>query len=127
MNNRPEINTLQFCNFQALQTLQPWEGVLDASVEGPICPQVDFFYGDLMQPHGISESCITANIHVPIEAFRQASAPAPYQKSCKKSAGLPVFVFVHGGSFAMGSGDGDMHGPEFLVSKDVIVVTFNYR
>lgn len=40
---------------------------------------------------------------------------------------LPILVFVHGGGFYTGSGDADLHGPEYLVSKDVIVITFNFR
>ena len=38
---------------------------------------------------------------------------------------LPVMVFVHGGSFTSGSGEGN--GPWLLVERDVIVVLINYR
>lgn len=41
--------------------------------------------------------------------------------------GLPILVFIHGGGFMSGSGDADLHGPEYLVYKKVIVITFNYR
>lgn len=34
-------------------------------------------------------------------------------------------VYIHGGAFYLGSGDG--HGPDLLVNKDVILVTLNYR
>lgn len=40
---------------------------------------------------------------------------------------LPVMVFIHGGAFAEGNGDDDIYGPDFLLEKGVILVTFNYR
>lgn len=36
-------------------------------------------------------------------------------------------VWIHGGGFFFGSGDSDYFGPDFLLDKDVILVTFNYR
>ncbi|XP_047531415.1 cholinesterase 2-like [Vanessa atalanta] len=36
-------------------------------------------------------------------------------------------VWIHGGGFLSGSGNDDMYGPEFIVNKDVILVTINYR
>lgn len=36
-------------------------------------------------------------------------------------------VLIHGGGFWCGSGDSDHYGPDFLVDKDVILVTINYR
>ncbi|KAK3926001.1 Esterase FE4 [Frankliniella fusca] len=38
---------------------------------------------------------------------------------------LPVMVWIHGGAFLTGSGW--MYGPEFILDKDVILVSFNYR
>ncbi|KAK3920647.1 Esterase FE4, partial [Frankliniella fusca] len=34
-------------------------------------------------------------------------------------------VYVHGGGFLTGSGW--MYGPEFLLDRDVVLVSFNYR
>ncbi|XP_049294546.1 esterase B1-like [Anopheles funestus] len=39
----------------------------------------------------------------------------------------PVMLWIHGGSFVVGSSETDIFGPEFLVEKGIIVVTFNYR
>ncbi|KAL4707365.1 hypothetical protein ACJJTC_005294 [Scirpophaga incertulas] len=106
--------------FQELRPVEPWTDALNATQEGPVCPQKDVFYHNIAQPRGVSEACIYANIHVPL-----AGLPRMSQK--QHVAGLPILVFVHGGGFAFGSGDTDLHGPEYLVSKGVIVVTFNYR
>lgn len=40
---------------------------------------------------------------------------------------LPVFFFIYGGGFSEGTGDNDLHGPDFFMEQDVILVTFNYR
>ena len=39
----------------------------------------------------------------------------------------PVMFWVHGGMFISGSGNEDLHGPEFLMTEDVVLVTINYR
>lgn len=36
-------------------------------------------------------------------------------------------VFIHGGGFKEGDGNLNTYSPEFLVKKDFIVVTVNYR
>lgn len=41
---------------------------------------------------------------------------------------LPVFIFIHGGSFETGSGSiGVIDGPALSNSLEAVVVTFNYR
>lgn len=39
----------------------------------------------------------------------------------------PVMVWIHGGAFSMGSGDATLFGPDYIVRKDVVLVTLNYR
>lgn len=40
---------------------------------------------------------------------------------------LPVMVWIYGGAFRTGSSKYVNFGPEFLIDKDVVVVTLNYR
>lgn len=40
---------------------------------------------------------------------------------------LPVMLFIHGGGFKFGSGNSSFYGADYLVEKDVIIVTINYR
>lgn len=42
---------------------------------------------------------------------------------------FPVMVWIHGGAFYMGSGNGetDMFGPNYFLDRDVVLVTLNYR
>ena len=45
----------------------------------------------------------------------------------QKVGPLPVMVWVHGGGFVSGDGGDRMYGPRYLLDRDVILVTFNYR
>ncbi|RVE49777.1 hypothetical protein evm_005507 [Chilo suppressalis] len=116
----------KFRQCQELLPAEPWDDIRDAKAEGPVCPQTDVFYGRMKTASGgMSEACIHANIHVPIEALPDPNEPPSLH--VEAAPGLPILVFIHGGGFAFGSGDTDLHGPEYLVSKGVIVITFNYR
>ena len=46
-------------------------------------------------------------------------------QTVSRSDTLPVLVYVHGGAFSCGYGS--MHGPEYLLDRDVVFVNFNYR
>lgn len=40
---------------------------------------------------------------------------------------LAVLFFVHGGGFVQGAGDDFFYGPDFIIEKQTILVTINYR
>lgn len=42
---------------------------------------------------------------------------------------LPVMVWIHGGGFTTGSGgsETDFYGPGYILDRDVVLVTLNYR
>ena len=58
------------------------------------------------------EDCLILNVYVP-------EKPDSYDED------LPVMVYVHGGGFI--TGDSGMYGPKYLLERDVILVTVNYR
>ena len=35
--------------------------------------------------------------------------------------------WIHGGAFNFGSGSDEHFGPDYLLQKDIVLVTFNYR
>lgn len=39
----------------------------------------------------------------------------------------PVMAYIHGGDFKKGSGDERMYGFDYLLQRDVVCVSFNYR
>lgn len=76
--------------------------------EGSICPQmIEFSYADAILG---DEDCLFLNIYVP-------------QFDSKKAGfgGFPALVFIHGGSFQLGSASYEFHGADLLVEK----VSFN--
>lgn len=128
------INSNLILPFQELIPADHWD-ILNATHEGPICLQTEVLYGTMMNQTQVekqNEACIYANIHVPLDALplrsrrqvRELLTPVPREVTSRL---LPILVFIHGGGFAFGSGDADLHGPEYLVRKNIIVITFNYR
>lgn len=87
-----------------------WSGVRSAQSFGPGCPQPA-----VPAPVGVegptSEDCLTLNIWAP------AGAAKP----------RPVMLWIHGGSFIVGSGSQPLYEGSALARRDVIVVTLNYR
>jgi para-nitrobenzyl esterase len=84
-----------------------WTAAWDATRFGPDCAQVSFVPG--LANHS-SEDCLYLNVYVPNPARRH----------------LPVMVWIHGGSFLVGSGE-DADGSVLAAKGKVVVVTINYR
>ncbi|XP_068630823.1 bile salt-activated lipase-like [Battus philenor] len=101
----PYATTNSNTRFKAPGPPPSWSGVYKAVDEIHFCPQVL-----LINVIG-SEDCLKVNVYVP--AVRRKP--------------LPVMVYIHGGAFLFGGGGKLFFGPDFLVKKDVILVTFNYR
>lgn len=40
---------------------------------------------------------------------------------------LAVMVYIHGGAFVEGSSSEERYGPDYLLQKNVVIVTLNYR
>uniref|UniRef100_A0AAG5DUE4 Carboxylic ester hydrolase n=1 Tax=Anopheles atroparvus TaxID=41427 RepID=A0AAG5DUE4_ANOAO len=65
-----------------------------------------------------SEDCLYLNVYTGSRGNTDQIGSSPLR---------PVLLWVHGGSFVVGSSETDIFGPEFLLDKGIIVVTFNYR
>ncbi|CAH0719806.1 unnamed protein product, partial [Brenthis ino] len=101
---KPPIGELRF---MAPQPVEPWQGVRNAKEEGPVCIQYDSY---ITNQYCGQEDCLYLNVYSP---------------DLKPNQSLPVMVWIHGGGFTCGSGN--FYEPEFLIKKDVVLVTFNYR
>ena len=61
----------------------------------------------------LGENCLTLNIWQPADA-------APGAK-------LPVYVYIHGGGFAAGTGNQDIYDGKSFTEEGIVLVTINYR
>lgn len=109
--------------FKQPQPFVPTPGSFINAVEpGPACPQP---HGDYAFPlylsniTGISEDCLHLNVYRP--------------EGAECDANLPVMLYIHGGSFFIGSKDELTIQPEGLIRRSVemghpvVVVNINYR
>ncbi|GAB0094319.1 Carboxylic ester hydrolase [Sergentomyia squamirostris] len=91
--------------------VEPWTGVYDATSDGPQCPQPK-----INEEIKESEDCLTLNIYTKHNATKRSSG------------GLkPVLFFMHPGGFYAFSGISAFFGPEYLMDRDVVLVSINYR
>uniref|UniRef100_A0A182KDQ7 Carboxylic ester hydrolase n=1 Tax=Anopheles christyi TaxID=43041 RepID=A0A182KDQ7_9DIPT len=95
--------------FQPPKKVAPWQGVKDATRHGMPCPQlklISLFTGRAFV--GDVEDCLTLSIY-----------------SSDLAAKRPVMVFIHGGGFYEGSAKNQTG--EYLMERDVVLVTIQYR
>jgi cholinesterase len=101
---KPPVGRLRF---QDPQEPNKWKDPLDVSTENE-----SYCFYHPSEAKGGQEDAGTINVFVPVNS---------------NSDLLPVMVFIHGGGFQMGSSKTDFYGPDFLLQRDVIIVTLNYR
>jgi para-nitrobenzyl esterase len=110
--------------FQPPLPAKPWTGVRDALELGPPAPQYNGLldmgladeYAPLFQfvgPGTMSEDCLVLNVWTP---------------TLRSGGKRPVMVWLHGGSFAVGSDGVPMiDGTNLSAKHDVVVVGVNHR
>ncbi|XP_025262691.1 para-nitrobenzyl esterase isoform X8 [Camponotus floridanus] len=85
---------------------EPWSGSRDASKYGNVAVQIH--NGKIIG----NEDCLYLNV---------------FSTDIKSLEKRSVMVWIHGGSFVTGSGDSSFHGPDYIVEKNIVLVTLNYR
>jgi para-nitrobenzyl esterase len=99
---------------QPPQPVQAWAGELDATAYGPTVPKGDYppQYATLFPEVVIvGDDCLNLNVWTPDP----------------NAAGLPVLVWLHGGSFMNGSGSVGAYDGAAFARDGVVCVTINYR
>ncbi|XP_050358467.1 juvenile hormone esterase-like isoform X2 [Nymphalis io] len=102
---KPPIGSLRF---KAPQPPESWDGVREATSEGNSCAQIEPFFN---KEYSGDENCLFLNVYTP-------NVDGEF---------LPVMVFIQGDGFRMGSNSTNLYGADYLVEKDVVIVTINYR
>ncbi|XP_055620173.1 esterase FE4-like [Toxorhynchites rutilus septentrionalis] len=97
--------------FRAPDPVLPWEGVFDATDDGPMCIQPAFNRSEA------SEDCLRLNVYTKSMSNKGSGA-------CRKD----VIVYIHPGGFYVFSGQSRNNaGPQYLMDQDIVLVTINYR
>ncbi|XP_011295279.1 esterase B1 [Musca domestica] len=102
---KPPLGELRF---RAPQPAEPWQGVLDCTK----CRSKPLQYDYVTKRVEGSEDCLYLNV---------------YTKKLKNEKPLPVMVWFYGGGFHFGEASRTYYCPDYLMQKDVILITFNYR
>lgn len=104
--------------FHAPEPVEPWEGVLDATNYGYVCPLMETPEptGELLVPHRYwptSENCQNLNVWTP---------------ACDEEK-RPVLVWLHGGGYSAGSAIEQVayEGENMCRIGQVVVVSINHR
>lgn len=92
------------CNMQPPQPPLPWTEVFDAFEYGDECIQKLVFANNNVTG---SEDCLFVNVYTPVKAIGDFTK-------------LPVMLFIHGGGYLQGSGNG--HDPDFLLNSDDVIL-----
>lgn len=100
----PPVGELRW---KAPQAPASWSDTRDATQLGNRCPQAATPLGN---PAGNNEDCLYLNVYTPVPSGTKR----------------PVMVWIHGGTFEIGSGN-DYPGDVMAATGNVIVVTVNYR
>ncbi|MEV6252267.1 carboxylesterase/lipase family protein [Nocardia sp. NPDC051911] len=96
------------------QPVQPWDGERDATAYGPTAPKGDYppqfapLFPEVVIP---GEDCLNLNVWTPDPG----------------ATGLPVLVWLHGGSFTNGSSSVGAYDGSAFARDGVVCVTVNYR
>lgn len=90
--------------------MSKWANVREATQHGSCCSQLASFFDGKLKG---SDDCLYLNVYT-----------RNLENNGVKKA---TMVWIHGGAFIEESGGEDWYGPEFLLRKDIVLVTINYR
>jgi para-nitrobenzyl esterase len=108
----PPIGDLRF---KAPLPMPSWTEKRDCKSHGKSAMQMGGILMDTSSTYHMddkSEDCLFLNVWTPTQKIKKT---------------YPVYVFIHGGAFATGSGSEIVYDGAHMAKNDVVVVTINYR
>jgi len=111
----PPIGDLRFLS---PQPSKPWNGVLNGTIRPYECKSAPYF--SVYSLFNSSEDCLYLNIYSPFDSYKNTVITK------NSSQLLPIYVFIHGGAFVVGSSS-YYDGSRIAVLSNIIVITLNYR
>ncbi|XP_022908377.2 juvenile hormone esterase-like [Onthophagus taurus] len=105
---KPPLGKLRFKNPEPPER---WIGTLNATTEKDGCISKNIFTRKLEG----SEDCLHLNVYT------------PNLNNSQSSSLKPVIVFVHGHGLVAGNAKTELHGPDFFLTEDIVLVTVCYR
>lgn len=106
--------------FKEPEPVDPWIGTLYATEDVPLCIQKNYLLKDPVVEG--AEDCLYLNVYTHhMEEINLRGRNTIHRKK------YPVMVYVHGGGWFSGSGASFLHGPEYIMDEEVVLVTINYR
>ncbi|XP_043496969.1 esterase E4-like [Polistes fuscatus] len=97
--------------FKVATPAKDWNDIYDGTQEGPACTT--------LSKTPISEDCLLLNVYT-------TKLPSQNAKG-KNFKGRPVLFFIHPGAFYVFSGQSRFFGPQYILDKDIVLVTINHR
>ncbi|WP_159618853.1 carboxylesterase/lipase family protein [Arthrobacter zhaoguopingii] len=103
--------------FSAPEPHLPWQGVRDATHQGPNAPQAERRLGSVDMSAYFGPGWIRGEDYLTVNIWTPRTSGEP----------LPVMVFVHGGGFVAGSTQSELFDGTTFARDNVVLVTLNYR
>lgn len=120
---QPPVGELRFSD---PQPPTKWTEPIDCSKQGPaFCAMNNIIRKVVGEEDSLHMNVFTKNVSLNSLYINSNSKKIIFKLTPVKP--FPVMVWIHGGAFMRGSSGIEMYGPDFLLQKDVILISFNYR
>ncbi|XP_054747003.1 uncharacterized protein LOC129252884 [Anastrepha obliqua] len=113
----------KYYSFEGIPYAEPPLGALRFRAPKPVAPWTDIKNCTQCASKPLQNNPLTNEV----EGSEDCLYLNVYTKKLKSENPLPVMVFIYGGAYSIGEATRELYGPDYFMSEDVVLVTFNYR